>query len=199
MKSSKPVIAVDIDEVLAGFIDYFIEYHNLTYKTQVSKENVLHFDIHEIFGITKEEAMVRMVRFGEEGHNLKMGPVPGSVAGVDALFKKGYELHLVTSRPKAIRLETESWIEKYFPGKFTGLHNAFNSYIHEEGSKKKKWEICKDLGAQLLIDDFLSNVLDCAEHGITGILMDGPWNQRQDLPKNVIRVKSWKDIVEKLT
>lgn len=197
-KSSKKVVAVDIDEVLAGFIDYFIEYHNLTYKTEVSKDKVSTFDIHEIFGLTKEEAMVRMVKFGKEGHNVRIKPVPGAVEGVDALIKKGYELHLVTARPSAIRPETEEWIERYFPKKFTGLHNAFNSYIHEEGSKKKKWEICKEIGAVIHIDDFLSNALGCAENGIKTFLMDAPWNQADDLPEGVIRVKSWKEIIRKM-
>ena len=114
------------------------------------------------------------------------------------LIKKGYELHLVTSRPGAIEKDTKTWIENHFPGKFKNLHHAYNSHIHKPGSKKLKWEICKEIGAEILIDDFLTNALSCAENGISVFLMDNPWNQTEDLPANVIRVKSWKEILAKL-
>ncbi len=193
------IIAVDIDEVLAGFIDYFVEYHNLTYKTSVTKDKVYTFDLEEVFGVTHEEISSRMIAFGEQGHNIKMKPVEGAVEGVDELLKRGYELHLVTSRPGVIEKDTRAWIEIYFKGKFTGLHHAFNQKIHKEGSKKKKWEICKKIGAEILIDDFLANALSCSENGIKVFLMDAPWNQTEHLPENVLRVKSWEEIIKKLT
>lgn len=197
-KASKKVIAVDIDEVLAGFIDYFVEYHNLHFKTTITKDKVVTFDLEDVFGVTKEEISTRMIDFGKAGHNVKMKPVAGSIEGVDALLEKGYELHLVTSRPGVIEKDTRVWIENHFSGKFTDLHHAFNQKIHKEGSKKKKWEICKEIGAGVLVDDFLPNALSCAENGITVYLMDAPWNQTEDLPENVIRVKSWKEITAQL-
>ncbi len=197
-KVSKKIIAVDIDEILAGFIDYFIEYHNLTYKTRVTRDKVFSFDLHEVFEVTKEEIMDRMVKFGQEGHNVRISLVPGAKNGIDALLKKGYELHLVTARPTVIKPETELWINKHFPDKFTDLHNAFNSNIHQEGSKKKKWEICKEIGASVLIEDHLENAIGCAENGIRVYLMDTPWNQTENLPPEVIRVKSWEEITTAL-
>ena len=197
-KTSKKVIAVDIDEVLADFINYFVEYHNLTYKTQMTKDKVFSFSLHEVFEVSTEVIMERMIKFSEEGHNAKIALVPGAKEGIDALAKKGYELHLVTSRPGAIKEVTEKWIEEHFPGKFTDLHHAFNPNIHAKGSKKKKWEICKEIGAGVLIEDFLPNAMGCSENGITVYLMDTPWNQQDDLPSNIIRVKSWMEIVEYL-
>lgn len=194
MKSSKKIIAVDIDEVLADFIAYFVEYHNLTYKTSMTKDKVFSFSLHEVFEVTKEDITSKMIRFSEEGHDTKITLVPGAKEGIDELLKKGYELHLVTSRPEAIRPQTEKWIEKNFPGKFTNLHHAFNPNIHAKGSKMKKWEICKEIGAGVLIEDFLPNAIGCSENGINVLLMDAPWNQTEDLPTNVVRVKSWEDI-----
>ena len=124
--------------------------------------------------------------------------MPGAKEGIDALLKKGYELHLVTSRPEVIKPQTEKWIKAHFPGKFTDLHHAFNPNIHKKDSKKKKWEICKEIGAGVLIEDFLPNAIGCSENGIKVYLMDAPWNQVEDLPENVVRVKSWKEIVEKV-
>ena len=198
MKSSKKVIAVDIDEVLADFIAYFVNYHNLTYQTRMTKDKVFSFSLHEVFEVTKEDITEKMIRFSKEGHDTRITLVPGAQEGIDALIKKGYELHLVTSRPEAIRPQTEGWIAKHFPGKFTDLHHAFNPNIHKKGSKMKKWEICKAIGAKVLIEDFLPNAIGCAENGIKVFLMDAPWNQADDLPEGIIRVKSWKEIVRKL-
>ena len=194
----KKIIAVDIDEILAGFMDYFISYHNLTYQTKITKNEVFSFDLHEVFKVTREEIMVRMVKFGEGGHNIKIKPVAGAKEGIDALVKKGYELHLVTSRPSVIQKDTEEWIMQHFPDKFTNLHHAFNQNIHKEGSKKKKWEICKEIGAEVLIDDYLPNALSCSENGIKVLLMDAPWNQVEKLPKGVTRVKGWDEILKVL-
>ncbi len=195
VKSSK-VIAVDIDEILAGFIDYFVSYHNLTYQTKITKNDVFSFNLHEVFGVSREEIIMRMVKFGEEGHNFKIEPVPGAIEGVGALLKKGYILHLVTARPTIIQKDTEKWINKFFPQKFINLHHAFNKNIHKEDSpKKKKWEICKEIGARVLIDDHLDNALSCVENGIKVLLMDAPWNQVENLPKGIKRVKGWEEIL----
>jgi uncharacterized protein len=195
-KTSKKIIAVDIDEVLADFIAYFVEYHNLTYKTQMSRDKVFSFALHEVFKVTREDITTKMIRFSEEGHDTKITLVKGAQEGIDALLKKGYELHLVTSRPEAIKPQTEQWIAKHFPGKFTDLHHAFNPNIHKKDSKMKKWEVCKEIGAGVLIEDFLPNAIGCAENGIKVFLMDTPWNQTDDLPESIIRVKSWMEIVE---
>lgn len=197
-KVSKKIIAVDIDEVLADFIAYFVEYHNLTYQTSYTKDKIFSFHLHEVFEVSKDEITERMIKFSEERHNAKITLVPGAKEGIDELLKKGYELHLVTSRPEAIKPQTEEWIKKHFPGKFTDLHHAFNPNIHPKGSKMKKWEICKEISAGLLIEDFLPNALGCAENGIKVLLMDAPWNQVEDLPEGVVRVKSWKEIISRL-
>jgi len=199
MKPAKKIIAVDIDEVLADFFAYFVEYHNSTYKTTITKNEVFSFNLHEVFNISREEITARMIKFSEEKHNTKVSLVPGAKEGIDALINKDYELHLVTSRPEAIKPQTVEWIDKYFPGKFTDLHHAFNPNIHEKGTKKKKWEVCKEIGAGILIEDFLPNAIGCAENGIEVFLMDTPWNQTEDLPDGIFRVESWKEIVEKLT
>jgi hypothetical protein len=38
--------------------------------------------------------------------------------------------------------------------------------------KKTKSEVCKEIGANILIDDALSNANDCADNGIHVILFD---------------------------
>lgn len=66
---------------------------------------------------------------------------------------------------------------------------------------KPKSVICRDVHAQLLIDDSLENALEVSKAGIPVLLFDlhgkYKWNQLeegQQLPEKVTRVKSWKDV-----
>lgn len=198
MKPSKKVIAVDIDEVLANFVDYFIEYHNLEYETTITKDKFITFELSEIFETTVEEMNLKFRKFKDQGHNLKLEPIKGSKRGIDKLIKRGYKLHIVTSRPETIKDDTSKWVEKFFPGKFVQVHHAFNKYYEPLLQNLTKAEICRKIGARVLIEDNLDLALDSSENGITVLMMDAPWNQTDSLPENVIRVKSWEEILGKI-
>lgn len=195
MKDTKRVIAIDIDEVTADFISYFIYFHNLMYKTEITKEKVYDYYLHQVFDIDKDEMRVRFLEF-QSFHLLeRILPVEGAIEGIKKLAKRGYEIHFVTARPQTIEKETLTWFRKNFKNFDFPIH-----FTHADSSqpKKKKSEICKEIGTKILIDDNLYFGYECAENGITVYLMDAPWNQRDSLPENIIRVKSWKDILEKI-
>lgn len=191
------VIAVDADEILAAFLEHFLIYHNLKYKTSLKKEDVLSFKLEELFNIEEADVLIRMNEYYESGEVLRIGVVEGAAEGVENLLRKGYELQIITARPPFYREATVEWVGKHFPDKFKQIHFAFNPF-NKNSEKLTKAEICHQIGAKVLIDDNLINALDCAENGITVYLMDATWNQTEDLPENVIRVKSWKEIVERL-
>lgn len=198
MKSPRKIIAVDIDEVLANFVDYFIEYHNLEYKTSISRDKFITFELNEVFEVTLEEMNLKFAKFKDQGHNLKLEPIRGSKEAIDNLIKKGYEPHIVTSRPEMIKKDTEEWIDRHFPNKFHKLHYSYNKYLEPSFKNKTKAEICKMIGARILIEDNLDLAVDAAQNGIIILLMDAPWNQTESLPDNIIRVKSWEEILEKI-
>lgn len=60
--------------------------------------------------------------------------------------------------------------------------------------KRLKSEVCKEIGASVLIDDALKHAEEVASHGIPVLLPDKPWN-RDYTPPGVVRVQSWNDIV----
>lgn len=193
-KNSKKVIAVDIDEVLADFFTYFVYFHNLMYKTSVSRDDMTKYYLHQAFNVDREEMSIRYLEFKSLHLLERLEPIKGAKKGIKRLFEMGFEPHLVTARPQIIEEETVRWLKIHFkefelPIHFT--HPATGRVRH-----RKKSEICKEIGAEILIDDHIDNALDCAENGIKVFLMDAPWNQTEDLPENVVRVKSWKEIVE---
>lgn len=193
----KKVIAVDADEILAAFLEHFLIYHNSRYETNLSKADVFSFKLEELFGIPEDEVLSRMNSYYEEGEVLKIEVVPGAIEGVNNLLKKGYELQIITARPPFYKEVTVEWVGKHFPDKFKQIHFAFNPF-NKNSEKLTKAQICKQIGAKVLIDDNLVNALDCAKNGILVYLMDAPWNQVEDLPSNIVRVKSWSEIVSLL-
>jgi uncharacterized HAD superfamily protein len=50
-----------------------------------------------------------------------------------------------------------------------------------------------------MIDDGLHNALDLAEHGIVCILLDKPWNRKDEADHPLIyRVQDWQEIIDNL-
>lgn len=194
-KLSKKVIAVDIDEVTADFISYFIYFHNLMYKTSVTREEVSSYYLYEAFKTEKKEMGIRFDEFRSLKLLERLEPAEGAIEGIKELIKMGFSPNFVTARPLTIEKETRAWIKKHFKKIQTPLYFTHQA---EGGRELKKSVICKKIGAEVLIDDHIDNALDCAENGIKVFLMDAPWNQMEDLPGSIIRVKSWKEIIEKL-
>ena len=190
---SKKVIAVDIDEVLADFISYFVYFHNLMYKTSTDREDVKKYYLHEVFQTDREEMTIRYLEFKALHLIERLKPVKGSLSGIKELIKKGFEPHLVTARPQVIETETRRWLDIHFKGINLPVHFTHTT---NGGPQKKKSAICREIGAKILIDDHIDNALDCAQNGITVYLLDAPWNERGSLPPYIIRVKSWKEIIK---
>lgn len=197
MKLKNKVIALDSDEILSGFIDAFILFHNKTFKTSTKKEEIYSFELGQIWKISEEEVERRIEQFFFVGNAAYVKPIKGSKSGVNKLLKYGYKIHIITARPKVLEEKTTGWINSNFPNKFKGIHFAFNPYV-KISKQKTKSEICKSIGAELLIEDNLVNAIDCAKGGIKVFLMDAPWNQIMELPGSIERVYNWKDITDKL-
>ncbi len=197
MSTSKKVIAVDADEVLAEFMEHFLMFHNLRYETQFTKSEITSFRFEEVFKIEERDVLSRIGEFYEDKVIHEIKPVKGALAGINELLDRGYNLEIITARPPYYKKITIDWVEKHFPKKFKQIHFAFNPF-NKNSERLTKAQICKQIGAKVLIDDNLVNALDCAENGITVYLMDAPWNKTEDLPGNVVRVGSWKEIVERL-
>ena len=106
-------------------------------------------------------------------------------------------MYVITARTEDIIEHTLKWIKKNFPNKFKYVHFAHNPYFGKEKTKSKA-DFCKDLGIDLLIEDNLDFATEAAKENIRVFLFDAPWNKSKSLPKNIKRVKSWKEILKKL-
>lgn len=161
----------------------------------MTKDKVINYDLYQSFKTDKEEMGVRFAEFRVFHLLERIKPVKGAVAGIKKLIKKGFIPHFVTARPQTIEAETRIWLKTHFKNIEFPIHFTHPA---SKAPKRKKSKICREIGAKALIDDNLDNAIDCAQNGIKVFLMDAPWNQTDSLPENIIRVKSWEEILEKI-
>ncbi|KAL3697131.1 hypothetical protein R1sor_011207 [Riccia sorocarpa] len=191
-------VAVDVDEVLGSFL--------ATLNNFIAEEYMLHHDVSEyyiydfmkIWKCSQAEANNRVHAFFESEH-FKNGirPVPGAHQAL--LQLAAYcNLVVVTSRQHVIRDHTLEWIERYYSGIFNEVH--FGNHFALEGKARPKSEICRSLGAHILIDDNPRYAIECAECGIEVLLFDlhgsYPWSKTPCGPQHplITRVKDWKEV-----
>ena len=189
------LIGVDLDEVLADLLSAFIRYHNDKYGTSLDREGFHSYDLWKAWGGTREDAVQKVKDFYKTKYFKNITPLSGSVRGIDILCKTN-ELIVITSRPSYVEEETKEWINYYFPDKFSDIYFVANPY--QPGIyKRKKSDICRELGVDVFIEDCFNYARDCANNGTHVFLFDSPWNRSGKLPTGVVRVKSWGEIVKR--
>jgi uncharacterized HAD superfamily protein len=175
----KPVLAVDIDEVLAHFMPALLAFHNNVFETAYTSENMFSYNFHLVWGGTADDCSDKMDRFFSSSFFHGIQPVEGAK---DALTKLGekFDLQIVTSRQLKLEIETREWIQTHFGGVFSEVH--FGNHYAREGVSRKKSEICREIAAVGLIDDSFSYACDCAHAGLPVILFgDYAWNRAGDV------------------
>jgi len=189
-------IGIDLDSVVANIMTPLIDFHNKNYRTNLKLSDHTTFLIEKIWRCSEEEAINRIFKFYQSGFMDKIKPMPGSVDGIEYLSKI-HELHIITSRPYITDKDTNHWVNKYFPNNFKTINHT-NQGGKKGSHKIYKSEVVKMLGISLFIEDHLDFAYDCASLDIKILLMNMPWNQTKKLPENIIRVYSWKEIVNKI-
>ncbi|MCD6229504.1 MAG: hypothetical protein J7K00_01730 [Candidatus Diapherotrites archaeon] len=188
------LIATDLDEVLAGYLSAFLEFHNDTYKTCLSIKNMQNQAFHELLEGTEKELIEKLYAFYKTPYFKNIKPVPGAIKGISEL-EKNHELVILTARQNDIKEPTKKWVEHYFPNTFSDIY--FTNNYSKKGKKKTKAEVCSNLGVNILIEDRAEYAINCSFNGTKVILLDYPWNQEK-LPENIYRVNSWKEIVKQI-
>lgn len=189
---SKPIIAVDIDDVLAAHIESFIEFSNKSYGTRFTTRDYLEQWV-DLWAIPYEEVEKRALKFH----------IPETIGAFEVIedaqfalnkLKENYELVVVTARPKHTIDSTLEWVEDNFPNTFADIHFV---PVWDPGPKATKAEICKKIGADYLIDDLVRHCNLAAAGGIKAILFNRiNWKQPEEIHPDVQVVRNWQGILE---
>ena len=196
-----PVIAVDLDDVLASSAQGFVDYSNKRWGTRLTVEDYTeHW--HEMWSTDHAET-VRCARdvyssgtIGEFIHFDEALPVLKELS-------KRYDLVITTSRNRVALEETEGWIKNHFEDIFSDVHFAgiWDDWARkqrtlEQAAKLTKAELPKGIGATYLIDDPPKHWFGAAKVGVKCLLYgDYSWNRNLKLPDGVTRVKDWDAIL----
>jgi uncharacterized HAD superfamily protein len=192
--ANKPVIAVDIDEVIFPLAPTFLKYYNEQTGTSYTVDDMTSYYVEEITGEPKSEVLAKLEAYLKSEHHRDAEPVEGAIDAIKALHQR-YSLVVVTARAPFFSGHTEDFLKRHFRGLYDDFYNIHRSDI--EHKHLSKAEVCKQLSAIALVDDHLNYILDAAKNGITGLLFgDYAWNKLDKLPPNVTRVKDWQEVLE---
>ncbi|MBT4334241.1 hypothetical protein HOD61_00270 [archaeon] len=190
-------IGIDVDEVLADFMTYFLKYYNKTYDTNLERNDFKNYSLWHTLGGTETDSKRIIDDYFYSEDFEKMGLIYGSQYGVKKLSKNN-ELIVITARPEKTYNKTVDWLGKYFPNRFSGIEFS-RGWKNKKNPSWKKKDICIAKNIDVLFEDNFDYATECAQEGIEVKLFDCPWNQEKILLDEVVRVYSWGDAVGSLT
>jgi len=196
---SKPIIAVDVDDVLSASVPGFTAYSNKRWDLNLTVDQYDE-DWAKFWGIPYEEALARAAElhesdmFGSFAHFEEALPVLKKL-------KEKYDLIVLTSRRLSIKPATTEWIDRHFSGIFSAVHFAGfyddTKNLHES-LKKTKGDLCRQLGADYLVDDQPKHCLAASTCGVQSLLFGNyGWNKiaaDEAEAKNITIVHTWDDV-----
>ncbi|KAL2533331.1 Haloacid dehalogenase-like hydrolase (HAD) superfamily protein [Abeliophyllum distichum] len=198
----KIMVAVDVDEVLGNFVSALNQFIADRYSLNHSISEYHVYEFFKIWNCSRDEADIRVHEFFKTSYFKKgIHPIPGAQKALRKL-SKFCNLSVVTSRQNAIKEHTIEWIERYYPGLFKEIQ--FGNHFALDGQSRPKSDICKSLGAKVLIDDNPRYAIECAEVGINVLLFDYensyPWSKMESLNRHplVTKVHNWEEVENQL-
>jgi uncharacterized HAD superfamily protein len=191
----KPIIALDIDDVIAANASAFIEYSNQRWGTNLTIDDYQE-DWASMWNIDLKEAKERSAQYHESGHVATYSIIEGAYEALEQL-KERFRIIAITSRRNSINQLTRDWLQKHYPNIFDDI--IFCGFFDSEqsGIHLTKGGLVKNIDADYFIDDQMKHVSAVAKHGIKSFLFgDYFWNKTDALAENIIRVKNWQEIVD---
>ncbi len=187
----KPVLGLDLDDVLMDFNRSLADWHNAHHGTSYCREDIVSYQLSELWGTTRDESVRRICEFYHSPEHAVARCMSGAEFVLPELEEQ-YEVVVISARPERARGETLAWLEGHFPTLVDKLHltNRFDM-----GPELLKSEICKRLGVETFVDDAPMHHEDVSRVVTTSLLFEAPWNREYalGLPQNQ-RVRSWHDL-----
>ncbi len=196
-------VSIDLDETVMPFIPGYLIFRNGRHQTRWRSEHIIDYAFCNVFNNHPGDNTVDVVDYeNSDWYWQCTKPFPGAVRTIQRLAREGYHLFGNTSRQWQASGVTLAFLKAHFKSlKYFTDFGFGNRYPLNTGeSYVSKIEFCDRFGANLHIDDSLSEAFFMASLGMTVILFDyqgkTAWNQRDNLPPNIIRAKSWLEVYQ---
>lgn len=182
------VIAVDCDDVLVQTTPFFVNAYNARYDTDVQLSQA-HVESHEIWNADRQLLEQRLAELMDTDDYRLLSPTKEAVDVLKELAKD-HELHVVTARREHEREFTQQMLDRELAGVFTSME-----FVGFTGSKG---EVCKRIGAEVLIDDNARHLHDAVKNGLSldGAILFGDyaWSIVDEASADLRRMPDWNQI-----
>lgn len=180
-------IGIDFDDVITEFTDPLMNFYHKKYGKKVLKDEIKQWDWGIYWGISKEQADIRVNEFHEIHDEKIVNPLKDAIISLKKLMKNN-KLFIITGRPVKFKSKAEEWLKHHIKEEL----KVISAGEWHKGQASTKADICKDLEIPILLEDAPHTAIDCAKKGIKVILFNKPWNQSV-VHDNIVRVNNWKE------
>lgn len=185
MRNKEAVLAFDLDEVVFPFAREYARWRAAQGLETFEAGALKTYDFAAALGDAEADSG-HTSAFIADPDTLAVRALEGAAEGLRELSERG-RLVAVTNRYLTQSDGTHAWLERHLPGMFEQVLFARQA---PGGAGRRKAEICREIGACLLVDDSPEHLQDLA--GTAGILFGQyPW-QRQ--AKWDLHARSWGEL-----
>jgi 5'(3')-deoxyribonucleotidase len=205
---ARPVLALDLDEVLGGFVPALCKWHNRVYGSRFAPRDFFSYTFADVWGGSPSEGQAKVFAFFQSPEFLALEPLAGAQEAVARLSRR-FDVHVVTSRQLEIEAETLAWLSRHFEGVISQRNVHFGNHWSrlspdpdaQCASKKSKADMCAAISAVALVDDSPRYCREVSGAlGIATLLFgDYAWNADDSpLHARIVRCRDWRAVEAKL-
>jgi 5'-nucleotidase len=180
---------VDMDEVLANFVDPVLFKWNAVYGTAHTRTGFNMWDMSKTLGPGAYQLVESWI--SEPGFFRHLKPLDGAIEGLNHFIqdKSRYDVIIATS--------LSSTVNNGYDDKRAWLHQWFPQLLPRNFFALSRKEM---LRGDILIDDAVHNVMDWIKTKRPAIIMDRPWNHNEHFMgyHSVFRADGWPYIINLL-
>ncbi len=149
MGSEKLKIGIDLDDTVWKFHEKFIDYYNTKFGTDYNVSDYSKYSIAKFFGISYEEEKRLLKEFMECDFSQEVVLVEGFLETFSKL-KDTFEIYFITARPTNLKEMIQKKLKAFGASEFPVYHISNGDFE----SEKTKFEVCKEIGVDVMIDVF---------------------------------------------
>ncbi len=196
--STRPTIALDIDDTIAGSTECLRLLINKWYNKQLTSEHYGGEDeywgfyerIWRSHGLDWVQCQEQLSRAMIEDQS-DVQVLPDAVSTVEQL-SRDHRIIFITSRDISWEPATRLWLTEHFGAVDTELYFCQS---HTATTAKTKGDICRELGVSYLIDDNVDHCHSALQSGVKAILF-GNYGWHRGVEPSVTRCKDWREVSE---
>ncbi len=193
MEKIMSIIAVDCDEVLINSMQGFSQYVKGMYGYNWPYHDYKYYRLeeNEHIDFTRDEIMDMFNAYLDSEYAKKTEPIPWALEKLQELHLAWHTLCVLTARWDFQHAITTYQIEKNFPWLFAEILAVWDA----RGNHTSKSEVCKNIGATILIEDSMDNCLEASRNNIYSFLLQRPRNEwREEQHPYLQKIQHWAQI-----